>query len=108
MPRAPRPACPRPGCPHRQPCPIHRPAPRNFIGSTYRTRSAIPRKLRQQILQRDNHTCVLCGQPANVVDHIAPRAWGGSDHPDNLQSICERCSRRKSSSEGGQGPRGTP
>lgn len=36
-----------------------------------------------------------CGQPATETDHIWPRYWGGTDHPDNLQRLCGTCNRRK-------------
>ena len=31
------------------------------------------------------------------VDHILPRAKGGTDHPDNLQLLCSGCNRSKGS-----------
>ena len=30
-----------------------------------------------------------------VVDHILPKARGGTDHPDNLQLLCHNCNSRK-------------
>lgn len=39
--------------------------------------------------------CSLCGAPATVVDHITPRAEGGSDDNSNLQSLCTSCHRRR-------------
>lgn len=35
------------------------------------------------------------------VDHIVPRARGGSDDPDNLQSLCAPCHSKKTASEDG-------
>ena len=32
------------------------------------------------------------------VDHIVPKARGGSEHPDNLQLLCSSCNRRKGNS----------
>ena len=29
------------------------------------------------------------------VDHVQPRSRGGSNHPDNLQSLCRRCNSGK-------------
>ena len=29
------------------------------------------------------------------VDHILPTAQGGTDHPDNLQLLCNACNRSK-------------
>ena len=63
-------------------CPAHR--PRN--GSTRSWR-----QLRAGVLFRDTYTCVLCGGGASEVDHITPLAYGGSDHPSNLRSLCRDC-----------------
>jgi len=63
-------------------CPAHK--IRN--GSTRSWRS-----IRAGILARDQHRCQLCGQPAAEVDHITPLAYGGSDHPANLRSLCHDC-----------------
>ena len=47
--------------------------------------------------------CGICGQPFTdptdppVVDHIVPRAYGGSDDPANLQAAHKSCNGRKSS-----------
>jgi 5-methylcytosine-specific restriction enzyme A len=58
--------------------------PRN--GSTRKWRG-----LREQILFRDHHTCRVCGQPAEHIDHIIPAIVGGTDHPSNLQALCATC-----------------
>ena len=57
-------------------------------------------KLRRSILERDGHLCRAClseGRPteATDVDHIRPKAKGGTDNPDNLQSLCGPCHRIK-------------
>ena len=56
------------------------------------------RKLRTEILNRDQHTCYICGDPeANEVDHIVPRSRGGAvSDPENLAAICKRCNLVKS------------
>jgi 5-methylcytosine-specific restriction protein A len=54
--------------------------------------------LRLRILRRDRHTCYVCGQPADQVDHLNP----GDDHsPHNLAAICRPCHMSKSGHEGG-------
>lgn len=58
-------------------------------------------ELREQIKQRDNYTCQLCGKymPDEVgleIDHIIPVSKGGKTTPDNLQVLCSKCNRRKS------------
>lgn len=56
-------------------------------------------KARFEILKRDGFTCAYCGAtPPNVlleVDHIVPRAEGGTDDDSNLITACERCNRGK-------------
>jgi hypothetical protein len=62
---------------------------------------AVSKRLRYEILRRDNHTCRYCGAMAPdvklTVDHVTPTALGGSDAPDNLITACEPCNNGKSS-----------
>lgn len=45
--------------------------------------------------------CESCGTSgASTVDHITPRAHGGSDDYSNLQLLCTSCHSRKSALEG--------
>ena len=58
-------------------------------------------KIRQQVLERDNYTCQMCGRTRFdgvklEVDHIIPVAKGGSDNISNLQTLCRECNRGKS------------
>jgi 5-methylcytosine-specific restriction endonuclease McrA len=62
-------------------CPAHEPRG----GSTRAWRT-----LRERILARDGHTCVVCGAPATEVDHIMPVSVDGSDEPANLRAVCRR------------------
>ena len=48
-------------------------------------------RVRPWILARDGHRCSVCGADAVEVDHIWPVSRGGSDHPENLRAICQRC-----------------
>lgn len=53
-------------------------------------------RLRAQILERDCYLCQVCAKAgkvraASAVDHIKPKADGGTDDPRNLQSICDPC-----------------
>jgi hypothetical protein len=63
---------------------------------------AISKRLRYEILRRDNHTCRYCGGVAPEVvlrvDHVVPRALGGSDEPSNLVASCHDCNAGKTSS----------
>ena len=63
---------------------------------------SVSRRLRYEILRRDDHTCRYCGAGApNVkltVDHVLPIALGGSDEASNLVTACADCNAGKSSS----------
>ena len=71
-------------------------------------------KLRKEIYERDNFTCIECGfhPEANTknydgkytlmsnsnwleVDHIKPRALGGNNDISNLQTLCNICNTKK-------------
>jgi 5-methylcytosine-specific restriction endonuclease McrA len=53
------------------------------------------RRVRLAVLQRDLWTCNYCGQEAQEVDHVIPRASGGTNEEDNLVAACRRCNRSK-------------
>ncbi len=62
------------------------------------------RKKRNRILWRDKHLCQLClanyrHTQATDVDHITPKARGGSDDDSNLQSLCTACHKDKTARE---------
>lgn len=40
-------------------------------------------------------TCVYCGAPAEHMDHVIPKAQGGSDDPTNLVPACASCNIKK-------------
>ena len=73
------------------------------LGQPGKLRQGIQRErpLRHQILERDQHSCQwiddagICGARAGDVDHIIPRAAGGTDDPANLQALCRRHHRIK-------------
>ncbi len=60
--------------------------------------------IRPRILKRDKHLCQDClhhgrAVTATTVDHIIPKAHGGTDRDSNLQSLCWSCHRRKTATE---------
>ncbi|PBA43543.1 hypothetical protein CKJ63_03530 [Mycobacterium avium] len=61
----------------------------------------VSKRLRFEILRRDNHACRYCGASAPdaklTVDHVIPEALGGSDDPTNLVAACADCNTGKSS-----------
>ena len=46
---------------------------------------------RAYALKRDGGICQECGAPATEVHHIRAKSEEGSDHPDNLISLCVYC-----------------
>lgn len=60
------------------------------------------RRVRVQVLQRDQWTCHYCGQDADTVDHVIPIKKGGDPIAmDNMVAACKRCNSAKGSrSEG--------
>ncbi|MGW7296135.1 HNH endonuclease [Streptomyces xiamenensis] len=62
---------------------------------------AVSKRLRYEILRRDNHTCRYCGAAAPDaplrIDHVTPVALGGTDTADNLVTACEPCNSGKTS-----------
>ncbi|WP_414455028.1 HNH endonuclease [Enterobacter quasiroggenkampii] len=61
--------------------------------------------IRARILKRDNGLCQLhirhgIVKQASCVDHIIPKAQGGTDDDANLQSLCWRCHATKTGKEG--------
>ncbi|WP_108163194.1 HNH endonuclease signature motif containing protein [Saccharospirillum sp. MSK14-1] len=62
------------------------------------------RRLRIEILIRDDYLCQECMRngiitAATDVDHITSKANGGTDHPTNLQSLCNPCHKAKTIAE---------
>jgi hypothetical protein len=62
----------------------------------------LSKRLRYEVLRRDDHTCRYCGAKAPdvklTVDHVLPVALGGSNDATNLVTACGDCNAGKSSS----------
>ena len=61
-------------------------------------------KLRNLVMARGHGLCQPCKRAgrtsaASSVDHITPKAKGGTDDLDNLQCICARCHTAKTQAE---------
>lgn len=63
---------------------------------------AVSKRLRYEILRRDEFKCRYCMTATPgiqlVVDHVMPKALGGTDDPSNLVTACEPCNSGKTSS----------
>ena len=67
-------------------------------------------KLRLRVLRRDNYLCQNCLKTdratiAKDVDHRVPKAKGGSDAMENLQSLCRTCHTTKTIEDSGGIPK---
>ena len=78
-------------------------------------------KLRKKVLERDMYLCQACKRDGiltplgvkpydHAVDHIKPKAKGGTDDEDNLEGLCADCHDAKTEREAkeGQGARPRP
>jgi 5-methylcytosine-specific restriction endonuclease McrA len=54
---------------------------------------------RKNILRRDAYKCAYCGRSdlPLTIDHIIPKAKGGSESWENLVCACTNCNNRKGS-----------
>ncbi len=55
------------------------------------------KEMSADILKRDNYTCIYCGNPATVVDHILSHELGGKTIMSNGISCCKSCNKFKES-----------
>ena len=66
---------------------------------------AVTKRTRYEVLRRDNNACRYCGCMAPdvklTIDHVTPKALGGSDKPDNLVAACKDCNAGKTSVQPG-------
>jgi hypothetical protein len=62
----------------------------------------VSKRLRYEVLRRDNHACRYCGAAAPdaklTVDHVLPVTLGGTDEPGNLVAACFDCNSGKAAS----------
>lgn len=56
----------------------------------------ISAEVKAAVKARDGHRCRRCGSGERLtVDHRVPRALGGGDGQENLQTLCEPCNQAK-------------
>lgn len=74
-------------------------APSHEIKKSQKNADSISLRKRFFVMKRDSFACVRCGATGTgvrlEVDHRTPRAKGGSDSLDNLQTLCFECNRGK-------------
>lgn len=80
---------------------LFRRAPRHWLPDwllppVKRYRAKISVAVRRAVHDRDGWACLHCGSLDDLtLDHIVPWSLGGSDDPDNLQTLCRACNSRK-------------
>jgi 5-methylcytosine-specific restriction protein A len=70
-------------------------------GTTERIRGRAWMRIREEVLLRDNFTCVDCGRVSveNEVDHETPLEQGGTNEKSNLRTRCIPCHQAKTADE---------
>ena len=62
-------------------------------------RIKIPSSVKKYVFERDNYRCQSCGKSSTQtelsIDHIIPLARGGSNDISNLQTLCQKCNKKK-------------
>lgn len=68
-----------------------------ITGISYQQGSLFGYQVREYILAKWHKTCVYCGKKETVlqIEHLVPKARGGSDRVDNLTLACQPCNQRK-------------
>lgn len=67
-----------------------------LYGVKYQQGPLYQQKLRSFIFSRSNGKCVYCGAQAKEIDHVIPRAKGGTNSTYNLVASCRACNQMKS------------
>lgn len=70
------------------------------------------RRKRDFVLKRCLYRCECCNKAGRVteateVDHVTPKAEGGTDDLSNLQGLCPECHAAKSKAEASRGRNGS-
>ena len=67
-----------------------------LIGIGYQQGPLYNTNLREFVFNKTNGRCSYCGAKAAEIDHIIPRAQGGSNSVHNLTPACRSCNQKKS------------
>lgn len=68
----------------------------NLIGIAYQQGPLYNTNLREFIFSKTKGRCFYCGAKATEIDHVIPRANGGTNSTYNLVASCRACNERKS------------
>ena len=68
----------------------------NLIGTAYQQGPLYDTNLREFVFSKTNGQCSYCGAKAEEIDHIVPRANGGTNSTHNLTPACRSCNEKKS------------
>ena len=68
----------------------------NLIGTAYQQGPLYDTNLREFVFNKTNGQCSYCGAQAEEIDHIVPRAKGGTNSTHNLTPACRACNKKKS------------
>lgn len=52
---------------------------------------SISQKVREDVLERDKHRCIICGEYRVQIAHYISRGRAGLGIPQNLGCLCVRC-----------------
>lgn len=65
---------------------------RHFVKVPFARRAALNRRA---VFARDGGRCQYCGDSADSIDHVVPRAKGGAHTWENVVAACRPCNVRK-------------
>lgn len=73
---------------------------RDIVRASKVNRKRIPSKLKETVLTRDRHRCVICLDVDNLeLHHVRHRKHNGKDDTSNLITLCLRCHTRQHKDE---------
>ena len=67
-----------------------------LVGTDYQQGPLYDTNLREFIFSKTNGRCSYCGAKAEEIDHIVPKANGGTNSTYNLTPVCRSCNEKKS------------